>query len=287
MNMFAVMGVTGKVGGAVARHLLAEGVEVRAIVRDEAKGENWAAAGCEVSIASLDDEQALAAAFAGAEGVFAMLPPQFDPAPGFPRARAMIATLHAALTMARPERLVALSTVGADAAQPNLLNQLGLLEAALHDLPCRTTFLRAGWFMDNAASDLADAMAGAIRSHLQPTGRAIPMVAAADVGRCAAGLLLASDAPAIVELEAADRISPDHIAAAFARALGHEVRAEAVPRDGWETEFRAAGMSNPLPRMQMIDGFNQGWIDFADHGAAARKATTTIDRVIAGIVASC
>ena len=87
------------------------------------------------------------------------------------------------------------------------------------------------------------------------------------------------------QLEASERISADRIAAAYAKALGHDVRAVAVPRDLWEAEFRAAGMSNPLPRMQMIDGFNQGWIDFADGGAHARKATTTIDQVIADIVA--
>lgn len=282
--MFAVMGVTGKVGGAVARRLSAAGAPVRAIVRDEAKSETWTRAGCEVAIASLDDKAPLAAAFAGAAGVFAMLPPQFDPAPGFAGARAMIATLHDALAAAPPERLVILSTVGAEATQPNLLNQLGLLEAALGNLPSRTTFLRAAWFMDNAAGDLADARAGTIRSHLQPTDRAIAMVAAADVGRCAADLLLAGDAPAIVELEAMNRVSPDAVAAAFARALGHDVRAQAVPRDRWEGEFRAAGMANPLPRLQMIDGFNQGWIDFAEGGAHAWKAETTIDQVIAGIV---
>jgi uncharacterized protein YbjT (DUF2867 family) len=283
--MFAVMGVTGKVGGAVARHLLVAGASVRAIVRDEAKGAVWAEAGCEVAVATLDDERSLVAAFDGARGVFAMLPPQFDPAPGFAAARTMIATLRDALATARPKRLVALSTVGADAVQPNLLNQLGLFEAALSDLPSRTTFVRAAWFMDNAVGDLADARRGTIRSHLQPTDRAIPMVASSDVGQCAADLLLTADAPAIVELEAVDRVSPDQIAAAFARALGHDVRAEPVPRDSWEAEFRAAGMTNPLPRLQMIDGFNQGWIDFADRGAHARKATTTIDQVIAEIVA--
>lgn len=63
------------------------------------------------------------------------------------------------------------------------------------------------------------------------------------------------------------------------------MRAEPVARDSWEAEFRAAGMTNPLPRMQMIDGFNQGWIDFVDRGAGGPKATTTIDQVIADIVA--
>jgi uncharacterized protein YbjT (DUF2867 family) len=32
--MFLVMGITGKVGGATAKHLLAQGKEVRALVRN-------------------------------------------------------------------------------------------------------------------------------------------------------------------------------------------------------------------------------------------------------------
>ena len=35
--MFLVMGITGKVGGATAKHLLAHGKEVRALVRNREK----------------------------------------------------------------------------------------------------------------------------------------------------------------------------------------------------------------------------------------------------------
>ena len=36
--MYAVTGITGKVGGTVAQTLLATGKKVRAVVRDKAKG---------------------------------------------------------------------------------------------------------------------------------------------------------------------------------------------------------------------------------------------------------
>jgi len=38
--MFLVMGVTGKVGGATAEHLLAQGKEVRALVRNRERAAN-------------------------------------------------------------------------------------------------------------------------------------------------------------------------------------------------------------------------------------------------------
>ena len=40
--MFLVMGITGNVGGATARHVLAQGKTVRALVRDRAKAASWA-----------------------------------------------------------------------------------------------------------------------------------------------------------------------------------------------------------------------------------------------------
>jgi NAD(P)H dehydrogenase (quinone) len=175
--MFTVIGITGKVGGAVARVLLDAGLPVRAVVRVAAKGAPWMARGCELAVADLDKAAALAAAFTGVHGAFAMLPPIFDPTPGFPEAKAMIATLRATLAEALPPKLVVLSTVGADATQPNLLNQLGLLERALADLPIRITFLRPGWFMENAAADIASASEnGVIRSYLQPLDHAVPMI---------------------------------------------------------------------------------------------------------------
>jgi uncharacterized protein YbjT (DUF2867 family) len=283
--MFAVTGVTGKVGGAVARTLRDTGLPVRAVVRDAAKGAPWAARGCNVAVADLDEVAPLAAAFTGVGGAFAVLPTIFDPTPGFPEAKAMIGTLRAALAEALPPKLVVLSTVGADATRPNLLNQLGLLERALADLPTLVTFLRPGWFMENAAADLTSAReTGVIRSYLQPLDHAVPMVATEDVGRTAAQLLQEDWAGhRIVELQA-ERVTPNAIASAFARALDRSVRAEAAPRAHWEEIFRSEGMRNPFPRMQMVDGFNEGWIDFSNCGAEARPGRIDIDSAIAALV---
>ena len=40
--MFSITGITGRVGGGAASHLLGMGKQVRAVVRDEAKGKVWA-----------------------------------------------------------------------------------------------------------------------------------------------------------------------------------------------------------------------------------------------------
>ena len=71
--MFTVMGITGKVGGAVAENLLAAGKTVRGVVRDPAKAKAWADRGVELVQSAYYYVTGLAKAFAGAEGVFAII----------------------------------------------------------------------------------------------------------------------------------------------------------------------------------------------------------------------
>ena len=281
--MYAITGITGQVGSALGKQLLAAGLPIRAVVRDAAKGAAWAARGAEVAPADLNDAAALTRAFTGAAAVFVLLPPTFDPTEGFPEARHTITALREALAAARPARVVALSTIGAQATQPNLLNQLGIMERELGTLDLPLTFLRAGWFIENSLWDVASARAtGTIPSFLQPLDRPVAMVACADISALAAELLQQTwTGHRVVELEGPVRVSPADIAASFSRQLDKQVVAHAVPRDEWAALFASQGMRNPTPRMQMLDGFNQGWIEFEGQ---PRKGTTALDAAIAGLL---
>jgi NAD(P)H dehydrogenase (quinone) len=279
--MYAITGITGQVGGAVARSLLAAGHAVRAVVRSSDKGAPWAALGCEVAVADNLDVAALSAAFAGTEGVFVLLPPVYDPAPGYPQTVAAVAAIRDALSAAKPAKAVVLSTVGGHVARENLLNALKIAEEGLHDLPIPVAFLRAAWFMENASWDLDAARTGSIQSYLQPLDRAIGMVSTEDIGATAADLLRETWRGArVVELEGPAKVSPNDIAAAFAQALGHPVEVTAVPRNTWEPTFRAQGAQNPIPRIQMLDGFNEGWLVFEGGDVEQRRGGTTLQQAI-------
>lgn len=282
--MYAVTGITGQVGGAVARALLAHHQPVRAVVRDAARAAPWTDRGADVAVAGLDDAQALSSAFADTQGVFVMLPANFDPAPGFPEARGLIGAIAQALAQARPPRVVALSTIGAQAAQENLLTQLGLLEDALGALPLDVRFIRPAWFMENALWDVAPARdTGVIDAYLQPVERPIPMVATEDVGRTAAQMLLSpGDGPRVVELAGPAPVSPADIAAGLGALLGRPVRAQPVPRAEWEARFRQQGAQHPGPRARMLDGFNEGWLRFE---GTARRGTVSLATVLGELVA--
>ena len=59
---------------------------------------------------------------------------------------------------------------------------------------------------------------------------------------------------------------------------------EAVPRDSWETIFRSQGMNNPEPRMMMLDGFNEGWIEFENRDSVL-KGRVGLEEVLKRLVA--
>ena len=141
--------------------------------------------------------------------------------------------------------------------------------------------------MENAAGDMASARdTGAITSYLQPLDKTFPMVATDDVGRVAAELLLEDwSGHRVVEVEGPARFSPNDLAAAFSKALERTVSVKTAPRDGWETTFRAQGMTNPTPRAQMVDGFNKGWIEFGDGGTNARRGRISLNEAIGDLVA--
>jgi uncharacterized protein YbjT (DUF2867 family) len=73
----AVVGATGRQGGQVVRHLLAEGWRVRALSRTPTgkKGAELTGLGADVVYGDLEDPASLDSAFADVTGVFVMQPP--------------------------------------------------------------------------------------------------------------------------------------------------------------------------------------------------------------------
>jgi uncharacterized protein YbjT (DUF2867 family) len=140
--------------------------------------------------------------------------------------------------------------------------------------------------MENCSWDVAPAVNdGVIPSFLQPIDKSVPMVATADIGRVAAELLRETwKGRRVVELEGAHRVTPKEIANTFSDLLGRPVRMEPVPRETWESLFKSQGMKNPMPRIQMLDGFNQGWIEFEGAEAGSRKGKVGLQAVLQTLI---
>ncbi|MGV1862346.1 hypothetical protein ACQZ42_13715 [Rhizobium rhizogenes] len=84
-------------------------------------------------------------------------PPEFDPEPGCPKARQAVAAVTPTLIEICPGKVACLSTIGADAPHENLLTRHTLMEQSLQEIGLPATFLRPGWFMENALWDICRA----------------------------------------------------------------------------------------------------------------------------------
>ncbi|HEX4457378.1 MAG TPA: NAD(P)H-binding protein [Polyangia bacterium] len=282
--MFFVSGVTGQVGGATARALLARGHGVRTLARDPQKAAAWAEQGVDVRPGDLNRAADVAAALRGVEGAYVMMPPVNPPSPGYPEAKATAASLRAALHEAPPPRLVCLSSIGSE--QPHGLGNITsthVMEAALGGFAFPTAFVRAGSFLENYVFALHTAPAsGSFDTFFAPTSRAIPMVATTDIGDEVARLLAGDwSGKRIVEL--GTRYSADDLARALAEVLGRPVQARSIPREHWSGALAAMGMKpgTTAPFEEMEDGFNSGWIDFGVAGTEPVAGTLTPAQVFA------
>ena len=283
--MFTVLGVTGNVGGAVAENLLAAGKRVRGVVRDKAKAKAkaWADRGVELVESQYDDAQGLYKAFEGAEGVFAMIPPDFAPAPGLPDQKRTIAALREALERAKPGKAVFLSSIGSE--QPSgigLITSTHLMEEATRSLPIPVAYLRAGSFMENWLGALDHIRAtGEMPFFYAPLERKFPLVATRDIGVAGAKVLQETwSGQRVLEVDGPEGGTDLYeVAAAYGKALGREVKPVPLPEPAWQSVLEGMGM--PADRtglyIEMVKSLNSGWIHFGNPGTESFHGPTTIE----------
>ena len=282
--MFLVMGITGKVGAATAKHLLAHGKEVRALVRNREKAAHWANQGVDLVDGDWNDAAAIAQALKGVEGAFVMLPAVWAPSPDYKEARSVIANYVEALTRSAPPRVVALSSMGAN--RPGglgIITALSLLEQGFRGLPSPTAFVRAGGFFENFLYGLQVARGGTLPVYYNPTNRKSTMVATGDIGMQIATLLSgpAWSGQRVVEL--GSMVTADEVAAQLGEVLKLSVKAFAVPRAGWAAAFEQFGIpkGHTGPAEEMFDAVNAGWMDLGAAGSEHVAGTTSARDVFA------
>ena len=284
--MFLVMGITGKVGGATAKHLLAQGKEVRALVRNREKTSSWANQGVELVDGDWNDSAAIGRALKGVEGAFVMLPAVWAPSPDYKEAKGVIANYVEALTQteAAPPRVVALSSMGANRTSGlGMITALALLEQGFRDLISPIAFVRAGGFFENFLYGLQVAQGGTLPVYYNPTNRKSTMVATHDIGAEVATLLTgpAWSGQRVVEL--GSMVSADEVVKQLGEVLNLDVKALAVPRAGWAEAFEQFGIPKGRtgPAEEMFEAVNAGWMDLGVEGTEHIAGTTSARDVFA------
>jgi uncharacterized protein YbjT (DUF2867 family) len=179
--MILVVGATGMFGGQVAHELLRQGRPVRALVRDEAKGQALREAGAELAVADLDRPETLAGAVRGVETVFLV-----SPMDGRIADREIAVT--EAASVANVQRVVKLhGAVRHDGDALDRLHQASiarLRESGLSwVLVSPNSVIETTLYSQRQALQQAGAMLGSARDSR------VALVAAADVGRAAAAVI--------------------------------------------------------------------------------------------------
>jgi uncharacterized protein YbjT (DUF2867 family) len=190
--MYVITGVTGNTGSVVANRLLAAGKKVRGISRRAHRLERLVQQGGEPFEADLTDREALADAFAEAEGVYVMIPPN----PAGPDFRlhqlAVTEAVASALARAKVKYAVTLSSFGADKPEKTgPVVGLHRMEERLNRIDgLNVLHLRCGYFMENTLIQAQMiATQGVAIGPLLPELK-VPMIATRDIGTAAAEALL-------------------------------------------------------------------------------------------------
>lgn len=139
--MYAILGATGKVGGAAVRDLRHRGLTVRAIVRDARKAAHLAQSGCEIVVADVQDADGLKVALAEASEVLVICPmnPRAEDAPA--EHASMIGAIGTALEHVKPRSIVAISDYDAHhRTGTGVTLTFHLLEQRLRSIPAPAHF---------------------------------------------------------------------------------------------------------------------------------------------------
>jgi len=284
---FAIVGVTGNTGRAAAEALLAKGKSVRVVVRDAAKGEAWRAKGAEIAVADLHDPVALARAFAGATGVYVLVPPNMTTPDVRGYQDRTVDALAEAVKQSGVPHVVLLSSVGAQhAAGTGPIAALHRAEARLSGIEgTKLTALRAAYFMENLGGSLSMLAQGVLPSFL-PKDLKFDMIAAADIGRLAADLLLeGTAAPGVVELGGPARSMAD-AAAELSAIVGKPIAVHEAPVEAMAATLAGYGMPQEMARLyqEMTAGMLSGHVAF-EGGHRRVQGTTPLATVLRGLVA--
>ncbi|MFE0764543.1 NAD(P)H-binding protein [Streptomyces smyrnaeus] len=287
--MFVITGAGGRTGRAAAVHLLAAGYRVRAVGRSAQRLADLAARGAEVWEADPLDPATLTAAFRGAEGVYAVLQPNYIP--DHPDFGAFQDHVAASLTKAVAEsgvtRVVGLSSWGARHPRgTGPVMGLHRFEQRLSAVPgVDTLWLRAGYFMENLL-DHIDTASGQhrISAPFDPD-IPLPFVTTPDVG-ARAGEELATGSwhgTEVLELQGERDVSMREAVGVIANAVrADDFIYEQTSIADFHAELRGKGVSVNVADMMAEVGkaVNSRYMRTEQPRTALTSTPTSIERFI-------
>ncbi|MGO7211293.1 SDR family oxidoreductase [Rhizobium ruizarguesonis] len=240
-----VTGATGNVGRQVVEHLVKQGADVRALVRDPSKAEF--PQGVSVVQGDFLDVDALRNAMSGVSTLFllnAVVPDEFT--------QALIA-----LNVARSagiERIVYLSVIHADVYVnvPHFAGKFGV-ERMIEQMGFKATILRPAYFIQNDLT-VKDVITG-YGAYPMPVGpKGLAMIDVRDIAEIAAlELLRREQAAAPLALERINLVGPETLTGTDIAAIWSDVLARPIHYGGDNTEGFEQNLKQFMPAWMAYD----------------------------------
>ncbi|HUI42891.1 MAG TPA: NmrA family NAD(P)-binding protein [Terriglobia bacterium] len=286
--MFVITGATGNTGRVIAEKLLAQGEKVRVVGRDAGRLARFVQKGAEAFPADVTDAAALAQAFEGASGVYALVPPNIAAADARGYHESVSDALASALGKASVTHAVVLSSIGADKPErTGPVVGIHNLEEKLNGIAgLNAVYLRAGYFMENLLPQVDvirnfGVAGGPLRADLK-----VPMIATRDIGAAAAEILLKRDFSGKQARELLGQRDLDHkeAAAVIGKAVGKpELAYVQLPPQQVKPALTQMGMSPGMADLllEMSEALNSGYMVALESRSEANTTPTSLETFVA------
>lgn len=256
--MYVITGATGNTGKKIVEHLLKAGKAVKALGRDAQKLQALAAQGAELGIGDLEDADFLSEQFAGAQAVYALIPPKWDlQEPWRNYQRRVGAAISTALERSAVKHVVVLSSNGAqmpEGAGP--VSGLYEFEQMLQKIQgLNILSLRAGFFMQNFFAQIPMIKQAGIMGYSMKADVQIPIVHTDDIAAVATKHLLALDFKGmqVVFVPGQRDLSMQEVAEVLGKAIGKPE----LPYVAFSPADAKAGMLQSGIPETIADGYNE------------------------------
>jgi len=283
--MYVITGATGNTGRRIAEALLAQGKKVRVIGRSADRLKPLSDKGAEVFIGSLENASDVERAFAGAQAVYAMIPPNMA-AQGFRAYQNRVADAFAAAVQKTGVKyVVTLSSVGAhrpDKTGP--VKGLYDLEHRMNRLPnVNVLHLRPAYFMENLLTSIGLIKTMGINGGAVKADVPLPMIATQDIADAAARRLAALDftGKTVQELQGQRDVTMVEVTRVLGKAIGMpDLAYVAFSYEDALNGMVGAGLPAEIASeyVELSRGINDGDVSFLEPRTAANSTPTPIEQ---------
>ncbi len=241
--MNIILGATGQVGSAIVDRLLKQNKPIKAVIHNPKKADELRHKGALVAVADAFDLHALHSAFKDGSAVFVLTPETGSSNDVIGDTQTILDNYRAAIESSQIEKIVGLSSIGAQSQAGNL-KMSAMLERAFTGLQAQQIFVRPAYFYSNWLPYLDPVKEQGLLPTFYPVDLKIPMTSPVDVAEFLADTIVEpiEDSP-IYELESPQWYSSIDVAETMGEILGRKVEARQTPRANWEQQLASIGFT--------------------------------------------